>query len=167
MTKKTPNPSCTNIAIRLQIRVLGVPQTGAKSRVETQIKLCIQLVTDGGDKAQWWSHLKLPENMVTKDKLKKSNNNSNVNENGLPANPEKALYLQARVLCASDPSKKVVTCLGCIQRERKRSQRRKENKQQQQQQQQQNSDEAEEEKQRTSNHWHLMRREYCSSIAQK
>ncbi|KAL0137743.1 hypothetical protein V8B55DRAFT_1531533 [Mucor lusitanicus] len=127
----------------LQIRVLGVPQTGAKSRVETQIKLCIQLVTDGGDKAQWWSHLKLPENMVTKDKLKKSSNNSNVNENGLPVNPEKALYLQARVLCASDPSKKVVTCLGCIQRERKRSQRRKENKQQQQQH---NNDEAEDEK---------------------
>ncbi|KAF1800921.1 hypothetical protein FB192DRAFT_1437268 [Mucor lusitanicus] len=142
-------PSCTphlftaNVLDRLQIRVLGVPQTGAKSRVETQIKLCIQLVTDGGDKAQWWSHLKLPENMVTKDKLKKSSNNSNVNENGLPVNPEKALYLQARVLCASDPSKKVVTCLGCIQRERKRSQRRKENKQQQQQH---NNDEAEDEK---------------------
>ncbi|KAG1093585.1 hypothetical protein G6F42_018931 [Rhizopus arrhizus] len=124
----------------LQIRVLGVPQTGAKSRVETQIKLCIQLVTDKGDKAQWWSHLKLPENMVTKDKLKKSNNNSNVNDNGLPVNPEKALYLQARVLCASDPSKKVVTCLGCIQRERKRSQRRKESKLQR------NSEETEDEK---------------------
>lgn len=84
--------------------------------------------------------------MVTKDKSKKTNNNSNsnVNENGLPINPEKALYLQARVLCASDPTKKVATCLGCIQRERKRSQRRKENKQQQQQQ--QNNDETEDEK---------------------
>lgn len=125
---------------RLQIRVLGVPQTGAKSRVETQIKLCIQLVTDKGDKAQWWSHLKLPENMVTKDKLKKSNNSSSANDNGLPVNPEKALYLQARVLCASDPSKKVVACLGCIQRERKRSQRRKESKLQR------NNDETEDEK---------------------
>ena len=98
-------------------------------------------MTDGGDKAQSWSHLKLPEHMVTKDKLKRANNNSDVNENGLPTNPEKTLYLQARVLCASDPTKKVVTCLGCIQRERKRSQRRKENKQQQQ-----NNDEAEDEK---------------------
>lgn len=104
---------------RLQIRVLGVAQTGAKSRVETQIKLCIQLVTDGGDKAQWWSHLKLPEHMVTKDKLKKTNNNrsTGISDSGLPVNPEKMLYLQARVLCASDPSKKVVTCIGCIQRE--------------------------------------------------
>lgn len=135
-----PNEFSADILNRLQIRVLGVPQTGAKSRVETQIKLCIQLVTDKGDKAQWWSHLKLPENMVTKDKLKKSNNNSNANDNGLPVNPEKALYLQARVLCASDPSKKVVTCLGCIQRERKRSQRRKESKLQR------NSEETEDEK---------------------
>lgn len=99
-----------------------MPQTGAKSRVETQIKLCIQLVTDGGDKAQWWSHLKLPEHMVTKDKLKKTNNSRNgsnggLSDSGLPVNPEKMLCLQARVLCASDPSKKVVTCIGCIQRE--------------------------------------------------
>ncbi|KAI9481053.1 MAG: hypothetical protein EXX96DRAFT_565199 [Benjaminiella poitrasii] len=125
----------------LQIRVLGVPQTGAKSRVETQIKLCIQLVTNGGDKAQWWSHLKLPEHMVTKDKLKKSGlNRSSTNtmlDTGLPVNPEKLLYLQARVLCASDPTKKVTTCFSCIQRERKRSQRRKENKLQQ------NNDETE------------------------
>ncbi|KAI9267238.1 hypothetical protein EDC94DRAFT_21810 [Helicostylum pulchrum] len=113
----------------LQIRVLGVPQTGAKSRVETQIKLCIQLVTDGGDKAQWWSHLKLPEHMVTKDKLKKSYAGRHHGiETGLAVNPEKVLFLRARVLCASDPTKKVSTCLGCIQRERKRSQRRKENK---------------------------------------
>lgn len=124
----------------MQIRVLGVPQTGAKSRVETQIKLCIQLVTDDGDKAQWWSHLKLPEHMVAKDKLKRpqillpANNKATAttvivdNNNSASIKPEKMLYLSARVICASDPSRKVVTCLGCIQRERKRSQRRKENK---------------------------------------
>ncbi|KAF7722324.1 SPT3 Dosage dependent suppressor of Ty-induced promoter mutations-like protein [Apophysomyces ossiformis] len=124
----------------MQIRVLGVPQTGAKSRVETQIKLCIQLVTGDGDKAQWWSHLKLPEHMVAKDKLKRqimlstSPNGSKIasiaglDNSNLPIKPEKMLFLSARVICASDPSRKVVTCLGCIQRERKRSQRRKENK---------------------------------------
>jgi hypothetical protein len=115
---------------RMQIRVLGVPQTGAKSRVETQIKLCIQLVTDDGDKAQQWSHLKLPEHMVAKDKLKRQqqitvntdNNGSITSVNGLdntnlPVKAEKMLFLSARVICASDPSRKVVTCLGCIQRE--------------------------------------------------
>jgi hypothetical protein len=95
----------------MQIRVLGVPQTGAKSRVETQIKLCIQLVTDGGDKALWWSHLKLPDNMVTKDRQKKSGNATGA------VDLEKTLYLQAKVLCASDPTRKVTTCMGCIQRE--------------------------------------------------
>lgn len=107
-------------SIRMQIRVLGVPQTGAKSRVETQIKLCIQLVTDGGDKALWWSHLKLPEHMVTKDKLKRPGNKKGGNSIAgadIPVNPEKMLYLNAKVLCASDSSKKVVTCLGCVQRE--------------------------------------------------
>lgn len=113
----------------MQIRVLGVPQTGAKSRVETQIKLCIQLVTDDGDKAQWWSHLKLPEHMVAKDKLKRQvllstapNGAKIANVAGMDCTnasikPEKMLFLSARVICASDPSRKVVTCLGCIQRE--------------------------------------------------
>lgn len=114
------------IFFRMQIRVLGVPQTGAKSRVETQIKLCIQLVTDDGDKAQWWSHLKLPEAMVAKDKLKRQVVSNSILDNSVQ--PNKMLYLSARVICASDPSRKVVTCLGCIQRERKRSQRRKENR---------------------------------------
>ncbi|KAI8987196.1 hypothetical protein BDB01DRAFT_895919 [Pilobolus umbonatus] len=100
----------------LQIRVLGIPQTGAKSRVETQIKLCIQLVTDNGDKAQWWSHLKLPEQMITKDKTKKQLIRSG-DVDQQPVNVDKLLYLRARVICASDPSKK-----------RKRSQRRKDSK---------------------------------------
>ncbi|KAL7316704.1 SPT3 Dosage dependent suppressor of Ty-induced promoter mutations-like protein [Mucor circinelloides] len=135
---KQEQPTIVNTTLPgMQIRVLGVPQTGAKSRVETQIKLCIQLVTDDGDKAQWWSHLKLPEHMVAKDKLKRQillstapNGSKIANVAGLDANvkPEKMLYLTARVICASDPSRKVVTCIGCIQRERKRSQRRKENK---------------------------------------
>lgn len=101
--------------LRLQIRVLGVPQTGAKSRVETQIKLCLQLVTDAGEKAQWWSHLRLPEQKVTKDKSKKIRLRDRHLQ--LPVSPDKVLFLQARVLCASDPSKKVTTCVGCIQRE--------------------------------------------------
>ncbi|ORE07219.1 hypothetical protein BCV72DRAFT_304844 [Rhizopus microsporus var. microsporus] len=112
----------------LQIRVLGVPQTGAKSRVETQIKLCLQLVTDAGEKAQWWSHLRLPEQKVTKDKSKKIRLRDRHLQ--LPVSPDKVLFLQARVLCASDPSKKVTTCVGCIQRERKRIQRRKDNRMQ-------------------------------------
>lgn len=99
---------------RLQIRVLGVPQTGAKSRVETQIKLCIQLVTEEGEKAQWWSQMKLPQHMATKEKPKKA---SSRDQSPLSVAPEKMLFLQAKVLCASDPSKNVTICTGCVQRE--------------------------------------------------
>ncbi|CAI2166247.1 2979_t:CDS:10 [Funneliformis geosporum] len=110
----------------LQIHVLGVPQTGAKSRVETQIKLCLQLVTDKGEKVPLWSHLRLPEYMVAKEKLKTKNarnppDQMNILEKGV-------LNLEATVVCASEIPKKVLTCLGCVQRERKRSQRKKENR---------------------------------------
>lgn len=98
----------------MQIRVLGVPQTGAKSRVETQIKLCIQLVTGDGDKAQRWSHLKLPEQMVAKEKLKRMISSKMENTTLLPEN---MLYLSSRVICASDPTRRVTTCSGCVQRE--------------------------------------------------
>ncbi|CAB4489647.1 unnamed protein product [Rhizophagus irregularis] len=111
----------------LQIRVLGVPQTGAKSRVETQIKLCLQLVTDKGEKVPLWSHLRLPEYMVAKEKLK-TKNARNPPDHAMNISEKGVLNLEATVVCASDIPKKVLTCLGCVQRERKRSQRKKENK---------------------------------------
>ncbi|RIA92219.1 hypothetical protein C1645_82014 [Glomus cerebriforme] len=111
----------------LQIRVLGVPQTGAKSRVETQIKLCLQLVTDKGEKVPLWSHLRLPEYMVAKEKLK-TKNARNPPDHAMNISEKGVLNLEATVVCASDMPKKVLTCLGCVQRERKRSQRKKENK---------------------------------------
>ncbi|PKC12447.1 hypothetical protein RhiirA5_463964, partial [Rhizophagus irregularis] len=109
------------------IRVLGVPQTGAKSRVETQIKLCLQLVTDKGEKVPLWSHLRLPEYMVAKEKLK-TKNARNPPDHAMNISEKGVLNLEATVVCASDIPKKVLTCLGCVQRERKRSQRKKENK---------------------------------------
>lgn len=102
----------------MQIRVLGVPQTGAKSRVETQIKLCIQLVTDDGKKAQQWSHLKLSEKMVTKAKIQQQQRQRQQQRpKDLSIDIKKVLFLHARVVCASDPSRTVTTCLGCVQRE--------------------------------------------------
>ncbi|CAO3696177.1 unnamed protein product [Umbelopsis ramanniana] len=113
----------------LQIRVLGIPNSGAKSRVETQIKLCIQLVTDRGDKVPLWSHLKLPEHLVAKEKYKRVNQTKNDSGASVPLNDAKLLTLEATVKCFSDPVHKVETCIGCIRRERRRSQRKKENKQ--------------------------------------
>ncbi|CAG8454058.1 8971_t:CDS:2 [Scutellospora calospora] len=99
----------------LQIRVLGVPQTGAKSRVETQIKLCLQLVTDKGEKVPLWSHLRLPEYMVAKEKLK-TKNARNPQDSAMNISEKGVLNLEATVVCASEMPKKVLTCLGCVQR---------------------------------------------------
>ncbi|CAG8550523.1 2709_t:CDS:2 [Paraglomus occultum] len=100
----------------LQIQVLGVPQTGAKSRVETQIKLCLQLVTDKGEKVPLWSHLRLPEYMVAKEKLK-TKNARNGQDQSVNIVEKGVLNLEATVVCASETLKQVTTCLGCVQRE--------------------------------------------------
>ncbi|KAJ3331073.1 hypothetical protein HDU76_004152 [Blyttiomyces sp. JEL0837] len=100
----------------LQIRVLGVPHQNAKSRVETQIKICLQLVSVKGDKVTRWSHLRLPDLLVAKDKLRRAK----VSEDLSNVSQENILDLEAMVVCASDPTKIVATCNGCIQRERKR-----------------------------------------------
>ncbi|KAJ3119471.1 SPT3 Dosage dependent suppressor of Ty-induced promoter mutations-like protein [Nowakowskiella sp. JEL0407] len=109
----------------MQIRVLGVPQQNAKSRVETQIKICIQLVTEKGgneDKVQMWSHLRLPEHLVVKDKPRSRKDLDGISNSG------GILEMEAVVVCASDPSKTVHTCSGCIQRERKRLKKKEMNK---------------------------------------
>ncbi|KAJ3187352.1 SPT3 Dosage dependent suppressor of Ty-induced promoter mutations-like protein [Gaertneriomyces sp. JEL0708] len=106
----------------LQIRVLGVPQQNAKSRVETQIKICLQLVTDKGDKVPLWSHLRLPEYLVPRDKLRKSK--AAQADFLAPGSDNAVLSLEASVVCATDPTRTVTTCLGCIQRERKRSRKK-------------------------------------------
>ncbi|KAJ3157071.1 SPT3 Dosage dependent suppressor of Ty-induced promoter mutations-like protein [Geranomyces variabilis] len=106
----------------LQVRILGVPQQNAKSRVETQIKLCLQLVTDKGDKVPLWSHLRLPEHLIPREKARRAKE-ADGGAAGDPTDPS-ILSLETLVVCASDITKTVTTCLGCIQRERKRAKKK-------------------------------------------
>ncbi|KAI9104712.1 hypothetical protein DFS34DRAFT_604180 [Phlyctochytrium arcticum] len=110
----------------LQIRVLGVPQQNAKSRVETQIKICLQLVTDKGDKVPLWSHLRLPEYAVPREKFRRTKA-ADEEECAVPSNESSILSLEPVVVCASDVTNTVSTCLGCIQRERKRTRKKEAN----------------------------------------
>ncbi|KAI8831210.1 hypothetical protein BJ741DRAFT_536994 [Chytriomyces cf. hyalinus JEL632] len=103
-----------------QIKVLGVPMQNARSRVETQTKLCLQMVDAAGNKTSTWSHLRLPELLVTKEKLRK--NQAVVDYSLIPNS--KVLDVQAVVLCASDPSKHVQICSGCQLRESKRGKKK-------------------------------------------
>ncbi|KAI8613569.1 hypothetical protein BC830DRAFT_1131641 [Chytriomyces sp. MP71] len=105
-----------------EIKVLGIPMQNARSRVETQTKLCLQMVDANGNKTSTWSHLRLPELLVTKEKLRKSQ--TIIDYSLIPHN--KVLDLQAVIICASDPAKNVQICSGCQQRENKRSKKKSE-----------------------------------------
>ncbi|KAF9902011.1 SPT3 Dosage dependent suppressor of Ty-induced promoter mutations-like protein [Linnemannia zychae] len=109
----------------LRVNITGVPSQGAKSRVETQIKLGIQLVNQNNERIGAWTHIKLPEYMVAKEK-NKSVNAKNVGPEVYEAlNNGTCLNLEAAVVCQSDKTKVIQTCAGCVLRERKRAQRKK------------------------------------------
>ncbi|KAI7883033.1 hypothetical protein K492DRAFT_54620 [Lichtheimia hyalospora FSU 10163] len=120
----------------LQIRVVGAPD---KSRVETQARLCIQLLTSNGTKVSNWSYLKLPERLLSRSRLKRAiqqQQQQRVSTTTPPSSPEgvngillsddsQVLHLDARVICATQREQPVYVCRACIQRERKRAERSK------------------------------------------
>ena len=119
------------------IRVLGLPETGAKSRVETQIKVCVQLVNSTTNElATDWTHVRLPEHMVAKEKLKRKHNQqqqkgASPTTGGIDANSSmingaddnsaldenKLLRLEAAVVCDSHPDNEIIMCTSCVHRE--------------------------------------------------
>lgn len=111
----------------LQLNLLGIP---TKSRVETQIRLGIQLVEivkapNGqnvevplGPRFRW---LKLPTWSMAKEKLKVKNRKDAPST----IDPRQIVFLECRVVKSSAPYEDVSICHGCIIRERKRSQRKK------------------------------------------
>ncbi|KAK4048163.1 SPT3 Dosage dependent suppressor of Ty-induced promoter mutations-like protein [Microbotryomycetes sp. JL221] len=144
----------------LELMVLGVPRFGAKSRVETQIKITLALVRprqqaigkgecerfvafDGSldeqandmyERVASWSHLKLPAAQALKKKSKKQ---AKPGELLCQPAPEDTLVLDVAVVRASEDANQIYICDGCQQRERKRAQRKKDSSLAKQQQQQQ------------------------------
>lgn len=117
-----PSNSSNN---RLQIRILGVPNTGAKSRVETQIKLCIQLMTGNEKKVQDWSYIRLSESMLARSRLRKSQQQQQQHQHKsmdgsvatMVSDESKVLRLEAQVVCASSTDQPIRMCVGCVRRE--------------------------------------------------
>ncbi|KAJ2704461.1 SPT3 Dosage dependent suppressor of Ty-induced promoter mutations-like protein [Coemansia sp. IMI 203386] len=109
----------------LNLSIEGIPKENAKSRVETQIKITLRLSTDSGERVTCWSHLALPEMLVSREKFRHRLQKHAPGESGMPASPQHVVHLEAGVICSSDPTRKVETCIGCIRREYKRSLRRK------------------------------------------
>jgi hypothetical protein len=116
----------------LDIRVLGIPVTGAKSRVETQIKLCLQLVRNGAppplpgttstpftDRITCYRRLLVPDILIANEKWKALGSKGPIKQG-----PD--LYLGAEVVCASRPEAgRALVCHGCVARETKRFLRKK------------------------------------------
>lgn len=119
-----------NSSDELEIRVEGIPDTGAKSRVETQIRLSIQLTSKNGVKVPYWSYLRINESMLAKSKLKKSQYQKLLDGTtaAMVSDESRVLDLEARVVCESDENKIIKMCQGCVRRERKRAERKKNSK---------------------------------------
>ncbi|KAI9263119.1 hypothetical protein BDA99DRAFT_58021 [Phascolomyces articulosus] len=134
--------SSSKVASPYYIRVLGLPETGAKSRVETQIKVCVQLVNSTTNElATDWTHVRLPEHMVAKEKLKRKHQKGTTptpitagsvgassGDDNSALDEAKLLKLEAAVVCDSHPDNEIIMCTSCVHRERKRLKRKRDNK---------------------------------------
>ncbi|PWN36659.1 uncharacterized protein FA14DRAFT_169630 [Meira miltonrushii] len=129
-------PSSSQVVVRppleelkgLQVHVHGISFAGAKSRVETQIRLRLELVrptTEGEastsnstfERIGVFDHVKLPPLTGTKRRSKKHKQ--------ADVATEKTLFMDAAVVRATPPHERVFVCKSCQQREKKRAQRRK------------------------------------------
>ncbi|KAG8908048.1 SPT3 Dosage dependent suppressor of Ty-induced promoter mutations-like protein [Tulasnella sp. 403] len=117
-----PKFSCRN----LPIHVTNLPDRGAKSRVETQIKMDVELVfplsPPGSADTTYkrvtsWKWLRLNKGATTKRRPKKDAKQESTSG--------ETLYLSTEVICATPPNPKVHACSSCISREAKRIERKK------------------------------------------
>ncbi|EGO00107.1 hypothetical protein SERLA73DRAFT_107088 [Serpula lacrymans var. lacrymans S7.3] len=108
--------SCHNLSIMTP----NIPESGTKSRVETQVRVTIDLAHGSSssgeafkyDRVGTWKWLKLPPGTSTKKRTRK--------EGKIDPAPLDILHLTAAVTCASPPFSRVVSCASCQAREAKR-----------------------------------------------
>ncbi|TFK81199.1 hypothetical protein K466DRAFT_591396 [Polyporus arcularius HHB13444] len=108
--------TCSNLPIMFP----SLPEGGTKSRVETQIRLTVDLAhasSSSGephkyDKVGSWKWLRLPKGTTTKKRTRK--------EGKVDAPAEESLYLTAEITCATPPHTRVSVCSSCQTREAKR-----------------------------------------------
>ncbi|KAF7968918.1 hypothetical protein HWV62_28852 [Athelia sp. TMB] len=104
----------------LPIMVPSIPEGGTKSRVETQVRVTVDLAHASAssgepykyDRVGSWKWLKLPAGTATKRRTRK--------EGKIDPVPQDMLYLTATVSCASPPHNAVLSCGSCQAREAKR-----------------------------------------------
>ncbi|KAH7888695.1 hypothetical protein F5I97DRAFT_1804144 [Phlebopus sp. FC_14] len=108
--------SCNNLSILTP----SIPESGTKSRVETQVRVTVDLAhasSSAGDPLLYdrvgsWKWLKLPPGTSTKKRTRR--------EGKIVPAPLDILHLTATVACASAPHNRVLSCGSCRNREAKR-----------------------------------------------
>ncbi|GLB37660.1 putative ig-like, plexins, transcription factors [Lyophyllum shimeji] len=112
---RPPKESCYN----LPIMVPSIPEGGTKSRVETQVRVTVDLADASSssdpykyDRVGSWKWLKLPPGTATKKRTRK--------QGKIDPEPQDILHLTATVTCASPPHNRVLSCSSCQAREAKR-----------------------------------------------
>ncbi|KAK7685167.1 hypothetical protein QCA50_011530 [Cerrena zonata] len=111
-----PKETCYN----LPIMIPSIPEGGTKSRVETQVRLTVDLAHASAssgeplryDRVGSWKWLRLPKGTSTKRRSRK--------EAKIDAPSEDTLHLTTEVTCASPPHTRVTCCSSCQGREAKR-----------------------------------------------
>ncbi|KAL4073911.1 hypothetical protein V8B97DRAFT_2021472 [Scleroderma yunnanense] len=111
-----PRESCYNLVVLTP----NIPKSGTKSRVETQIRVTVDLaqaIPSSDEPCQYdrigsWKWLKLPPGTSTKKRTRR--------EGKIDPTPVDILHLTATVTCASAPYNTVLSCGSCRNREAKR-----------------------------------------------
>lgn len=124
--------------LSLPLMFPSIPPGGTKSRVETQVRLTVDLAHGSSssgeplkyDRVGSWKWLRLPKGTSTKRRTRKEGKigefsqyprlmgYSTVSGTGLlDAMPGDTLHLTAEVTCASPPHTKVTCCTSCQARE--------------------------------------------------
>ncbi|KAF8623081.1 hypothetical protein AX15_006495 [Amanita polypyramis BW_CC] len=110
-----PKESCFNFPLVFP----SIPENGAKSRVETQVRVTVDLAVPSSftelykyDRVGSWKWLRLPPGTATKRRTRK--------QGKIDPAPQDMLYLSAYVTCASPPHNQVFSCTSCQTREAKR-----------------------------------------------
>ncbi|XP_006460767.1 hypothetical protein AGABI2DRAFT_220937 [Agaricus bisporus var. bisporus H97] len=110
-----PKETCFNLPIMFP----SIPEGGTKSRVETQVRVTVDLADASSssdplkyDRVGSWKWLRLPPGTSTKRRTRK--------QGKIDADPQDTLNLITEIVCASAPNVPVVSCSSCRVREAKR-----------------------------------------------
>ncbi|KAF8635196.1 hypothetical protein AX17_003972 [Amanita inopinata Kibby_2008] len=110
-----PKEACFNLPIMFP----SIPESGTKSRVETQIRVTVDLAGPSSsadphkyDRVGSWKWLKLPPGTATKRRTRK--------QGKIDPEPQDTLFANVYVTCATAPHNRVFSCTSCQMREAKR-----------------------------------------------